>query len=304
MYIINMIRGFFMALADSVPGVSGGTVAFILGFYDEFINSLNALTSHQNNRDRYKAITFLMKLGIGWVIGMVLSMLFISSIFDAKIYEISSLFTGFIICSIPIIIREEKSSIVGAYKNIIFAIIGIVVVVAISYFNPASHGSGTNMFFESMSLKFGIYVFVSGMIAISAMVLPGISGSTLLLIFGLYSSIVSSIKEVLTLNFEHLPMLIVFGLGVITGILSVIKLIKYLLAHYRSQMIYLIIGLMIGSIYAVFMGPVTLQVPQEPMSLQTFNFIYFAIGGLLIFGLEQMKDVSFTKSTTIKKKNN
>lgn len=91
------------------------------------------------------------------------------------------------------------------------------------------------------------------MIAISAMVLPGISGSTLLLIFGLYTGIISAIKEVLSLNFSYLPVLIIFGLGVIVGILSTIKIIKFLLNKYRSAMIYLILGLMLGSIYAVFM---------------------------------------------------
>lgn len=295
MDLLNMIRGFFMALADSVPGVSGGTVAFILGFYDDFINSLNALASNQKKKDKKRALSFLLKLGIGWVIGMILSVLFLSSIFDSHIYEISSLFTGFIICSLPIIMKEEKHSILNQYQNIIFALIGIIVVVILTYFNPISGGAGMDTFFDNMSIKLGLYLFISGMIAISAMVLPGISGSTLLLIFGLYSSIISSIKEVLTLNFEHLPMLIIFGLGVLAGIFSVIKLIKYLLANYRPQMIYLIIGLMLGSIYAVFMGPTTLKIPRAPMNFQSFNFIYFAIGALLILGLEQLKNISVKK---------
>ena len=132
MFIINFIRGFFMALADSVPGVSGGTIAFILGFYDDFIDSLNSLISRDNMENKKNSLVFLFKLGIGWVVGMVLSVLFLSSIFDAQIYEISSLFTGFIVVSIPLIISQEKDSIVGKYKNIIFAIIGIAVVALIT----------------------------------------------------------------------------------------------------------------------------------------------------------------------------
>ena len=134
------------------------------------------------------------------------------------------------------------------------------------------------------------------MIAISAMVLPGISGSTLLLIFGLYTGIINSIHEVLSFNFSYLPVLIIFGVGVIVGILSTIKLIKFLLLKYRSAIIYLILGLMIGSIYAVFMGPTTLEVPQAAMNLSSFDWIFFIIGGALIILLEKSKDFLEKKS--------
>ncbi|MBX9138723.1 MULTISPECIES: DUF368 domain-containing protein [unclassified Clostridium] len=296
MFIINFIRGFFMALADSVPGVSGGTIAFILGFYDDFIGSLNSLISKNSTADKKKSLIFLMKLGIGWIVGMVLSVLILSSIFDAHIYSISSLFTGFIIVAIPLIMKQEKDSLIGRYKNIIFTIIGALIVALITYFNPSGSNGGLNLSLESLNFGVGIFVFVAGMIAISAMVLPGISGSTLLLIFGLYTGIISSIKEVLSLNLSYLPVLIIFGLGVIVGILSTIKIIKFLLSKYRSAMIYLILGLMLGSIYAVFMGPTTLEVPQPAMNLSNFSWIFFIIGGALIILLEKSKDFLEKKS--------
>lgn len=285
-----------MALADSVPGVSGGTIAFILGFYDDFIGSLNSLISKNSTADKKKSLIFLLKLGIGWIVGMVLSVLILSSIFDAHIYSISSLFTGFIIVAIPLIMKQEKDSLIGKYKNIIFTIIGALIVALITYFNPSGSNGGLNLSLESLNFGVGIFVFVAGMIAISAMVLPGISGSTLLLIFGLYTGIISSIKEVLSLNFSYLPVLIIFGLGVIVGILSTIKIIKFLLSKYRSAMIYLILGLMLGSIYAVFMGPTTLEVPQPAMNLSNFSWIFFIIGGALIILLEKSKDFLEKKS--------
>ena len=285
-----------MALADSVPGVSGGTIAFILGFYDDFIGSLNSLISKDSKEDKKKALFFLIKLGIGWVTGMVLSVLILSSIFDSHIYSISSLFTGFIIVAIPLIIKQEKDSLVGKYKNIIFTLIGALIVGLITYFNPAGTNGGMNLSLGSLNFGLGIFVFVAGLIAISAMVLPGISGSTLLLIFGLYTGIISAIKEVLSLNFSYLPVLIIFGLGVITGILSTIKIIKFLLSKYRSAMIYLILGLMLGSLYAVFMGPTTLEVPQPAMNLSSFNWIFFIIGGLVIIVLEKSKNFLEKKS--------
>ncbi len=289
MYIINFIRGFCMALADSVPGVSGGTIAFILGFYDKFINSLSNVISGRKE-EKIEAFKFLFKLGIGWIVGFVSSVLFLTSIFDKKIYKISSLFIGFIIFAIPIIIKEEKSSIINKYKNIFFSIIGICIVVLITYFNPvAGSDSAAGMSLDRLTLGLGAYIFVVAMIAISAMVLPGISGSTLLLIFGLYAPIMNAVKEVLKLNFDYLLVCFVFGFGVLFGILITIKGVKYLLSNYRSQTIYLILGLMIGSIYAVFMGPTSLEVPKPPMDLHTFNIIFFIIGGGIILLLQKLK---------------
>lgn len=286
-YIINGIRGFCMALADSVPGVSGGTVAFILGFYDKFVNSLNNVI-YGKKEDKKDAIKFLIKWGCGWIIGMAIASLVLASLFEKQIYRVSSLFLGFIIFAIPLIIKEEKEQIKGKYKNLIFALIGIAIVVLITYFNPAS---GTEGAVNITSLSFGlaIYVFIAGMIAISAMILPGISGSTLLLIFGLYIPIISAIKELLHFNLSYFPVLFIFGLGIITGALLVIKLIKKALEKYRSQTIYTILGLMIGSLYAIVMGPTTLEVPQAPMNLNTFYIIFFMIGALVILGLQLLQ---------------
>ena len=110
------------------------------------------------------------------------------------------------------------------------------------------------------------------------MILPGISGSTLLLIFGLYMPIITGIKETLHFNLSYIPVLFVLGLGVIAGIALIIKIVKKALEKHRSQTIYLIIGLMIGSIYAIIMGATTLKVPQAPLSFKTFNIVCFIFG--------------------------
>ena len=160
MYILSFIRGFCMALADSVPGVSGGTIAFILGFYDDFVDSLNNLVSG-DKIGRINALKFLSKIGIGWIVGFILSVLFITSIFEKNIYEINSLFLGFIIASIPLIIKSEKQTLIKSKRNIIFLIIGIVVVLAMTAFNPAN--STTKSFslrFENLNIIFIIYIFI------------------------------------------------------------------------------------------------------------------------------------------------
>lgn len=288
--LLDMLRGFCMALADSVPGVSGGTVAFLLGFYDQFINSLNNVMgkSHKKRKDAAK---FLLKLLSGWAIGFILSALILGKVFGTHIYSISSLFLGFIVFAIPIVIKEEKETLKDKYANIVYTILGITIVVLISLLSPATGGEGIKVDVGSLNIGIIIYVFIAAMIAICAMVLPGISGSTLLLIFGLYMPIISAIREFLHLDFAYFPILVVFGLGVITGILTTVKLIKKSLEKYRVQTIYLIIGLMIGSIYPVILGPTTLEVPQAALGLKTFNIIFFLIGGAIIFGMQKFKEV-------------
>lgn len=295
-FIVTALQGFCMALADSVPGVSGGTVAFILGYYEKFINSLNALVSKDS--DKKEALKFLGKLGVGWAIGLILASLVLSSVFETHIYAISSLFIGFILFAIPSIIKEEKDTLKGKYQYLIFTVIGIAVVALLTFFNPTS-GGGINVDINSLNIGICIYAFVVGMVAISAMILPGISGSTILLIFGLYIPIINSIKEVLHLQLEYLPILIVFGFGVLAGIALIIKLVKKALDKYRTQTIYTVIGLMIGSLYAIVRGPTTLKVPQEAMNFGTFNILFFIIGAAVIGAMEFAKYKLANKKTDV-----
>ena len=285
-YIINFFNGFMMALADSVPGVSGGTIAFLLGFYDNFITALNSLLDKKTRKDGLK---YLIKLGIGWIVGLISSVLILSSLFEKNIYSVSSLFMGFILFSIPIIIMEEKNVLKGKYYNIIFTFIGIVLVSLITYFNSTEL---IDMNLTNLTLSHAIYIFLIGVIAISAMILPGISGSTLLLIFGLYLPVITGIKDLIHFNFSSLLGLIIFGIGVIVGILSIVKLLKKALDKFRSQTVYTIIGLMIGSIYSIIMGPTTLDIPLDPLSIKTFSVLFFVIGGLFVLGLQSFKKIN------------
>ena len=285
-YVTNFFNGFMMALADSVPGVSGGSIAFILGFYDNFVGALDSLFYKEKRKD---GILYLLKLGIGWIVGMALSVIILTKVFETSIYQISSLFIGFILLSIPIIIKDEKKSLKENIFNIIFTLIGTILVVAITYFNNTQL---TTMSLTKLTISHGIYIFLVGMIAISAMILPGISGSTLLLIFGLYLPVISGIKDLLHFDFSSLLGLFIFGLGIIAGILSIIKLLKKALDKYRSQTIYLIIGLMLGSLYSIVMGPTTLDVPKEALNINNFSFIFFIIGGIVVLGLQKIKVIN------------
>lgn len=286
--IMQILNGFCMALADSVPGVSGGTIAFLLGFYDKFITAIDDLIT--GNMEKKKvAFVFLIKLGIGWVLGFISAVLVLTRVFESHIYAISSLFIGFIIFAIPVVIREEKESLGQNKKYLFFVLIGMAIVSAITYFNPVSGKEG--MSFDNFSFGLGVYLFLAGAVAISAMVLPGISGSTLLLIMGIYLPIINGIKEILHFNFSSFLPIFCFGCGILVGVFSVVKLIRKALEHFRAQTIYLIIGMMIGSIYAVIMGPTTLDAPQEPMTIKEFQILFFIIGGAVILGMQRLKAI-------------
>lgn len=146
-----------MSLADSVPGVSGGTVAFLLGFYDQFIDSIDDLLVGDLEKKK-KALVFLIKLGIGWVTGFISAVLVLTQVFESHIYAISSLFIGFIIFAIPIVVKEEKEALSSEKKYVFFVLIGIVIVSLITYMNTVvSEGSGISL--NHLTLGTGIYVF-------------------------------------------------------------------------------------------------------------------------------------------------
>ena len=182
--------------------------------------------------------------------------------------------------------------------NSIFILFGGAIVVAITYFsNKSLLSDGVDLRVGEVEIGILVFLFFAGMIAISAMVLPGISGSTILMIFGLYIPITTAIKNVLHLKLEYVPSLIVFGVGIIIGALLVVKGIKKMLEKFRSQTVYLIIGLMLGSIYSIAMGPTTLKDSDginknlDMLSFDNFSWLFFVIGGIVIFGLQALKTI-------------
>jgi len=282
-----------MAIADSVPGVSGGTIAFLLGFYDKFISSVDDLLTGSMEK-RKAAFPFLFKLALGWVAAFLICAVILANLFDTYIYEISSLFIGLTVCAIPIVAMEEKKALKSHYLHSIFTVLGIAVVPLIMYFNPVSHESSVDL--AQISPGLGLFLFISAVLAISVMVLPGISGSTMLLILGLYVPLISAVSAVVHLQFQYLPMLIIFGFGMITGLVFIAKLLRHSLEKYRSQTIYLSIGLLIGSLYAIVLGATTLDVPKPAMSIETFSILFFLLGVAILAGLQYMKKRAEKKS--------
>ena len=139
------------------------------------------------------------------------------------------------------------------------------------------------------SVPTALYLFLAGAVAITAMFLPGISGSTVLLIFGVYLPVISGVKELLHLHFGVLPMIIVFGVGIVCGALVSVKGIQKSLEKYRGQMVMLILGMLIGSLYAIVSGPVTVDKANAILNKDNFSIVFFLIGLALIVLLQVVK---------------
>lgn len=269
--IKDILCGFFMALADSVPGVSGGTVAFLAGEYDAFIGSFGNLIGKDREK-RKRALFFLLRLGAGWLVGMGLSVALLARLFTTHIYAVSSLFLGLVAASVPLIVTEEWGTLRrGRMWHVLLFLAGCGAVVALSLVHiPIDAGK--------LTLPSALYILISGALAISAMVLPGISGSTLLLAFGLYIPIITGLKRFFTFDFGAFPLLFLFGLGVLAGIVISFRGIRFLLERYRPATVSVILGLMVGSLFAVVMGPTTLDTPLPPLNPGNSSLAAFLLG--------------------------
>ena len=294
--ITTAFNGLCMAIADSVPGVSGGTIAFILGFYDRFLDALHNLFGGRPD-ERRQALLYLMKLGVGWCVGMGACVLLLSGLFARNIYFMSSVFLGLTAASVPFIVAAERPSLRGQLKNLPFSVLGAALVVALSLLRSGTGALGALDFLRLRPLHF-LYIFFSGMVAIAAMVLPGISGSTVLLIAGVYLPAIQALKEFMGFHFAALPGLMALGLGVIAGVAVSIRAIRSALKKHRSKMVYLILGLMLGSLYAIVTGPTTLSQPVPALSVSTFDIPGFAAGIAVLLGLELLRKKAAVREPT------
>lgn len=286
--ILTAFYGFCMALADSVPGVSGGTIAFILGFYERFLEALHNLV-RGTGQERKAALIYLLKLGIGWGIGMIACVVLLSGLFAKNIYFMSSLFLGLTVCSIPYVVLAERQTLrEQPLVHGLFLLLGVAIVVGLTLLRTGTGALG-NVNYAQLSPVQLIYLFLSGAVAITAMVLPGISGSSILLIAGVYLPTIQAVHSFLRLQMNVVPRLCALGFGILAGIGLSIHAIRTALQKYRSQMVWLILGLMLGSLFAIVNGPSSLDVPLPPMNPATFQLPAFLLGVVVLLALEFLR---------------
>lgn len=288
MNILIILTGLLMALADTMPGLSGGTICFIMGYYDKLLSSIKDLL---NKDKRRSALTFLIKIGVGWIVGLVVGVLVIEKLLATNPYMMISFFLGLVIISIPMTFKSEVKYLKD-YKNCYFAFIGAILVILIS-----SAGSGIDLNLgDSLPIWVYGYAFIVAVCAISAMLLPGISGSTILLIFGIYQLVLTNIKTLITdFNFQSFGFLLVFGLGVLFGAFFISKIISNAFKNHRSKVLYFIMGLLIGSIYAIYNSAPLIEGVDgnnfAPFTLDNLNIIALILGIFAIIGIEIIKNI-------------
>jgi len=246
--VSTMIKGMAMGTAEVIPGVSGGTIAFITGIYEKLLNTIKAfgpglipIFKASGFKGVWSAINgnFLVRLLGGMVLGVVFGVFAISYLLEKYPPAVWAFFFGLIIASAIYIGRQITRWGVG---EIALMILGAVVAFGITMIAPAK-GS------ESL-----IFVFISGAIAISALILPGISGSFILLIMGMYTYIISdTLKPALTtLAPDKLLIMVVFALGCLTGLMTVSRLLSWTFKHYRNLTLAILTGFMIGSLNKIW----------------------------------------------------
>ena len=261
--VFLVLKGLAMGAANKVPGVSGGVVAFVAGFYEEFIYSLQKINLKAFKLligGRFKSLyTYVNGKFLGLLIlGMVISYFSVSQLLDYLIvhYELYvwSSFFGMIIGSIYYISKDFKN---WSKQSITFMMMGVVAGIAISFLEPAREND--NLWF----------VFICGIIGVSGMTLPGLSGSFILILFGNYvlllvesvNALYDTIKDVFMMDFSFidnserirlLQVLVVFSLGSLAGLVSLSHLLGYVLKRYKKETYAVIIGFIAGSLGVVW----------------------------------------------------
>ena len=233
--------GILMGIADAIPGISGGTIALLLGIYEELIGSIsnfnfNLFKNLKNKGIKYCWIKINGNFLLSLISGVLLSLVSLVKIFSIIIEKyplfIWSFFLGLILATLFVINRNIKK---WDIANFILIFIFAFLTILLSIINP-SISENINLF----------YILICGIIASSAMILPGISGSLILVILGVYTLIINALN-----NLEY-NIILVFLIGCVIGIVSFSKIIKWLFHNYRDYTFSVMLGLVIGSIYTVW----------------------------------------------------
>ena len=245
--ILTVLKGMAMGIAEVIPGVSGGTIAFITGIYERLINAIKAFGPEaikglrsDGLKGLWQAIdgNFLLFLVGGMAVGVITGVFGVTYILEHYPPLIWAFFFGLIIASVVYMVRQIST---WNPVNILALILAAALAFWITIAAPAQ-GSDALWF-----------VFLSGAIAISAMILPGISGSFILLLMGMYTLIIPTVKNALkTFETQSLIVLVVFGLGCVLGLAVFSRILSWTFERYRNTTLAALTGFMIGSLNKIW----------------------------------------------------
>ena len=275
--ILLVIKGFIMGIANIIPGVSGGTLALTLGIYEDFIGAISHFF-----RNIKKHVSFLLPIFVGILLSVITMSNVISTCFDQYPIPTTLFFMGLVIGGIPMLLKRVKNT--KEKKQVSSYVIALITfsIVMIMAFSEQIFGSGLgNVSFSNMAVFDYVILFFVGLIAAATMVIPGVSGSLVLMLLGYYLPIIGVLKELT--KFENLgPNLLVafvFGVGVLVGIVAISKVIEYLLEKFEAKTFFGVIGFILASIIAIpvsvyhEVGAIVFSVPQGMLGV-----LFLAIG--------------------------
>lgn len=255
-FITDTIKGIFIGIANIIPGVSGGTIALSMGIYDKLIGAVSNFL-----KDWKKSVITLLPILVGCGIGLIGFTFAIEYLLSEHTFVTCMTFIGLILGGLPILVRQLKDKLRARGGSIgIFDILAFVILFALAIFLPLLD-SGEEVL-KTLTATPGTMaiMFLIGIIASATMVIPGVSGSLVLMILGYYYGIIESIKTFLeSLKAFDIPaltngFLILFplGIGILLGIFLIAKLITFLFERYGVQTYCAILGLILSSPFAIF----------------------------------------------------
>lgn len=283
--LITILKSSLIGVACIVPGVSGGTLAVILGLYDKILFSISNL-----RKDFKNSIKFLWPIVLGIAIGLGATIYPIKLAFQHFPLPTIVFFVGLILGSLPSLCKNirRKPNVSGIFS----IILALVAVIGMSFL-----GSGNSVdLSSSMSWYNYIILFIVGIVGSCALVIPGISGSALLLILGFWEPILICFTELIKFNnFGHnFLVLFLFGVGVIVGFFLISKIMTYLLNKYHYQTFMAIIGFIVGSVFALFWQIKDNFIPEGNIIviiiISVILFIAGFISSFAIARLDKQKD--------------
>lgn len=265
--IILFIKGVVLGVAFVIPGVSGGTLAVLMGIYEELIEA--ASNFYKSIADFKKYIMYLLPIGLGVVFSVAVFAKLIKFGLDKAPIITILIFLGMIIGGIPALVRNVKGTKTNL-KDMTLMLVGLIIVISMLIF----HKSNSNVVLTNMSITGYITLFLVGAIAAVTMVVPGISGSFTLMLIGYYEPILNLVNDITSFKNlgPNLILIFIFMLGVFIGIIFISKIIEWCLKHYKRETYYAIIGFVLSSIISVIY-----EVSKFP-----FNLTHLIIGIVLL----------------------
>lgn len=241
--VAPILKGVGIGLANLIPGVSGGTVAVILGIYDRLIFSLD--TVMRRGPDLKDSVIFLAQIMLGVLIAVGVFSKLLLGLIASRELELSFLFIGFILGSIPAVLSYSTAEKVGASQRYLWNALAFIaafgLMLALSFVTPGGLSSTGPDWVQSWW-----YLLLSGAVASASMVIPGLSGSLLLIILGTYHLILNSVQS---LSYEPL---IPFMIGVLLGFIVMVRVISWCFQHYLRPSLWAITGFLLGSILTLW----------------------------------------------------